>query len=286
MPEFQNEAAHVAYESAKRLFNLGESAESRNDASAALRHFRKSISIFPSAAAYLNLGIIYYKRLDYRRALEVFEEGLELDNLDEGADAEKLSFWMTASKQPLNENRYADEMAEYTIYELEQNPNNSSEEEALGKVATELIGDLFPQYLDSSDDHVLDVYERQYLMRELRDVEAFEDPHRYPLVRSLLCQAYPDDFIREFTFNPNPEFSRDKFYDLKAGLDAVFIRLKPKVMEKLRSMVLFIINKRLAERDYPEEFKTFQFQPEHFISDPDGNTCWITKEAVTYHGRK
>jgi tetratricopeptide (TPR) repeat protein len=74
----QTASSHPA--SVDDLYAAAQEAQSRNDLDAAIRDYQELIRVSPgTAAAYNNLGSIYYDHGDYRKAIDTLQTGLRIN---------------------------------------------------------------------------------------------------------------------------------------------------------------------------------------------------------------
>ena len=121
----------VAAPSIGSLYSQAEEAQQRGDLEQAIAAYRTLIKRYPqTAAAYNNLGSLYYDTGDYKQAVQVLESGLRLDQSMASSYA-----ILGAAYMAMGDDRHA--AAEFKIA-VQKNPEDERSEENLVEAMTEL----------------------------------------------------------------------------------------------------------------------------------------------------
>lgn len=122
---------HSVAPSLDSLYTRAQNAQQRNDLEEAIASYRELIKYYPqTAAAYNNLGSLYFDSGEYNQAIEVIQAGLRLDRNMSSSYAILGSAYMAIG----NERQAAEEFR----IAIQKNPKDERSEESLLQALTEL----------------------------------------------------------------------------------------------------------------------------------------------------
>jgi tetratricopeptide (TPR) repeat protein len=139
----------------QNLYEQAHAAQQRGDNTTAIARYEAILKLAPRlAAAYNNLGMLYFNGHDYKRAAEVLERGLELN-----PNMHSTSAMLGMSYFQLGKNEKAEPLLETALH---ANPNDDQVEMTLCRVL------ISTQKLDEATMHL-----NHFLSRNAKDQEAW-----------------------------------------------------------------------------------------------------------------